>query len=96
MRSVDASQHVLFADDDRRLRIEARDLARSLTGARDAQSALDALNDLAKHGLALSPRSLAGARIGPAKNSHKRPVILKSGSVGIGSTSVRPTRSYPE
>jgi len=29
-----------------RLRVEARDLARELAGARDAQSALDALNDL--------------------------------------------------
>src|SRR5258707_6417521 len=46
-------------DDGRRLRIEARDLARSLGGARDGQSALDALDDLAKHGLTLSARSLA-------------------------------------
>jgi CHAD domain-containing protein len=52
-----------LADNDRRLRSEARDLARSLTGARDAQSALDALNDLAKHGLTLSPRSLATIRV---------------------------------
>jgi len=51
-----------LSDDDRRLRVEARDLARSLTGARDAQSALDALNDIAKHGLALSDRSLATIR----------------------------------
>jgi CHAD domain-containing protein len=49
-------------DDDRRLRVAAGDVARSLTGARDAQSALDALNDLAAHGLALSPRSLAKLR----------------------------------
>jgi CHAD domain-containing protein len=41
------------------LRNEARDLARALGGARDAQSALDALSDLEGHGLALSPRSLA-------------------------------------
>src|SRR5262252_3822162 len=46
----------------RRLRDEARDLARALTGARNAQSALDALADLEKHGLGLSPRSLAGLR----------------------------------
>jgi CHAD domain-containing protein len=46
----------------RRLRDEARDLARALTGARNAQSALDALADLEKHGLALSPRSIAGLR----------------------------------
>lgn len=48
--------------DGRRLRDEARDLARELSGARDAQSALDALADLDKHGLALSPRSVAGLR----------------------------------
>src|SRR5215475_11177169 len=46
----------------RQLRDEARDLARALTGARNAQSALDALGDLEKHGLALSPRSIAGLR----------------------------------
>src|SRR6202790_1479248 len=49
-------------DDGRRLRTQARDLARSLGGARDGQSALDALDDLAKHGLTLSPRSLATMR----------------------------------
>jgi CHAD domain-containing protein len=35
-----------LGDDGERLRIEARDLARELAGARDAQSALDALDDL--------------------------------------------------
>jgi CHAD domain-containing protein len=49
-------------DEARRLRDEARDLARALTGARDAQSALDALADLEKHGLALSPRSIKALR----------------------------------
>jgi CHAD domain-containing protein len=49
-------------DDGRRLRNEARDLARSLGGARDGQSALDALDDLAKHGLTFSARSLATVR----------------------------------
>jgi CHAD domain-containing protein len=48
--------------DARRLRDEARDLARALSGARDAQSALDALDDLTKHGLTLSPRSVAALR----------------------------------
>jgi CHAD domain-containing protein len=51
-----------FLDDGRRLRTAARDLARSLGGARDGQSALDALDDLAKHGLTLSARSLATIR----------------------------------
>jgi CHAD domain-containing protein len=46
----------------RQLRDDARDLARALTGARNAQSALDALSDLEKNGLALSPRSIAGLR----------------------------------
>jgi CHAD domain-containing protein len=46
----------------RRLRNEARDLARALGGARDAQSALDALEDLAGHGLTFSKRSLANVR----------------------------------
>jgi CHAD domain-containing protein len=49
-------------EDGRRLRNEARDLARALGGARDAQSALDALADLAGHGLTLSGRSLATVR----------------------------------
>src|SRR5438093_2284450 len=49
-------------DEARQLRDEARDLARALTGARNAQSALDALADLEKHGLALSPRSTKGLR----------------------------------
>jgi CHAD domain-containing protein len=46
----------------RQLRDGARDLAGALTGARNAQSALDAVADLEKHGLALSPRSIAGLR----------------------------------
>ena len=39
------------------MRTEARDLMRSLSGARDAQSALDALNDLRKSDLPFSPTS---------------------------------------
>jgi CHAD domain-containing protein len=49
-------------EEARQLRDEARDLARALTGARNAQSALDALADLEKHELGLAPRSLAGLR----------------------------------
>src|SRR5882672_9996091 len=41
------------------LRHDARDLARSLAGARDAQAALDALADLKEEYATLSPRSLA-------------------------------------
>jgi CHAD domain-containing protein len=51
-----------FIEDGRQLRDQARDLAGSLGGARDCQSALDALDDLAKHGLAVSARSLATIR----------------------------------
>src|SRR5260370_25472391 len=51
-----------LGEEARRLRDEARDLAHALTGARNAQSALDALVDLEKHGLALSARSIAGLR----------------------------------
>lgn len=42
----------------RALRRKARDLARQLAAARDGQSALDALADLAKEEQSLSPRSL--------------------------------------
>jgi CHAD domain-containing protein len=51
-----------LAEDFERLRTEARDLARALGGARDAQSALDALDDIADHGLELSPNSLKSVR----------------------------------
>jgi CHAD domain-containing protein len=51
-----------LAEDGPRLRGEAGDLARALGGARDAQSALDALEDLARNGLSISPRSLATVR----------------------------------
>jgi CHAD domain-containing protein len=48
--------------DARRLRDDARDLAGALSGARDGQSAVDALTDLEKHGLALSAGSIARLR----------------------------------
>src|SRR5436190_8995363 len=51
-----------LGEDGLRLRSQARDLARALGGARDAQAALDALADLAEHELALSPRSLAAVQ----------------------------------
>ena len=52
----------MLGDDPRRLRTEARDLARELSGARDAQSAIEALNDLAEGEGSLSPRTLASIR----------------------------------
>jgi len=51
-----------LGQDGRRLRDEARDFARALGGARDAQSALDALADLKKHEGLPSARSLATLR----------------------------------
>jgi CHAD domain-containing protein len=51
-----------LGEDARALRVEARDLARLMAGARDSQSALDALKDLAETDLALSPRSMETIR----------------------------------
>jgi CHAD domain-containing protein len=48
-----------LGDEAERLRIESRDLARALSGARDSQAALDALDDLKSQGLPLSDRSVA-------------------------------------
>ena len=49
-----------FLDEDgARLRLEARDIARGLAGARDAQSALDALKDLGEEYAPFSDKSLA-------------------------------------
>ena len=51
-----------FIPDAQRLRQEARDHARSLSRARDGQSALNAFDDLVKKGMALSERSTATIR----------------------------------
>jgi len=51
-----------LGDDARRLRAEARDQARGLSGARDAQSAIEALNDLAESKGELSARTIASIR----------------------------------
>jgi CHAD domain-containing protein len=51
-----------FIPDAARLRQEARDHARSLSRARDGQSALNAFNDLTKKGLVLSARSATTIR----------------------------------
>lgn len=51
-----------IGEDGERLRNEARDLARELAGARDAQSALDAIEDLGDTGAALGPGGLAAIR----------------------------------
>jgi CHAD domain-containing protein len=52
-----------FLDDEgTRLRIQARDLARGLAGARDAQSALDALDDLGEDYVPFSDATLVTVR----------------------------------
>ena len=48
-----------LGDEGRRIRLEAAELARSLAGARDARTALDALADLSKGEQKLSHRSFA-------------------------------------
>lgn len=61
-RSLLRLQQQWIGADGKRLRIEARDHARELSGARDAQAALEALDDLAEAGGGLSPRTLAAMR----------------------------------
>jgi CHAD domain-containing protein len=51
-----------FLPEAERLRIEARDHARSLASARDGQAALNALDQLVDHTAALSARSTASVR----------------------------------
>jgi CHAD domain-containing protein len=52
-----------FLDEDaKRLRVEARESARELAGARDAQSAIEALDDLVENDARLSPRTIASIR----------------------------------
>ncbi len=51
-----------LGDDAKPLRAQARDLARELSGARDAQSAIEALDDLVEGHSALSPRTIASTR----------------------------------
>jgi CHAD domain-containing protein len=77
-----------FLEDGRHLRDEARDLARSLGGARDGQSALDALDDLAKHGLTLSARSLAtiGGRIEALRQTAETDVLTGDMRVRLAGT----------
>jgi CHAD domain-containing protein len=52
-----------LGDEGRRLRVAARDFARDLAGARDAQAAMEALEDIAEQPqTVLSPRSLVTIR----------------------------------
>ena len=60
-----------LGDDGDRLRIEARDLARELAGARDVQAVLDALSDIerARLGLSLSSFKTMRGRIAAIKHA---------------------------
>jgi len=51
-----------LGEEARQLRIEARDFARELSGARDAQSAIEALDDLVEAETELSPRIVKSVR----------------------------------
>src|SRR5436190_10828473 len=52
-----------LGEECRRLRVAARNSARELAGARDAQAAMEAVEDIAEHTqTALSPRTLAAIR----------------------------------
>src|ERR1043165_379631 len=61
-RSLLRLQQQWIGEDGRKLRTQARDHARELSGARDAQAALEALDDLSEAGAGLSPRTLAAMR----------------------------------
>jgi CHAD domain-containing protein len=52
----------ILGEHAQRLRHEARDFARDLSGARDAKSAIEALDDLIKAEAGLSPRTIASIR----------------------------------
>src|SRR5882672_7282647 len=51
-----------LGDEGQHRRIEARDFARELAGARDAQAAIEALEDLVESEAPLSPRTIASIR----------------------------------
>ena len=51
-----------LGDQGQHLRIQARDFARELAGARDAQAAIEALEDLVESDAPLSPRTIASIR----------------------------------
>lgn len=75
----------LLGDDCRRLRIEARESARELAGARDAQAALDALKDLAERDSGLSARAIAsiGARLDELRKSAETAILTQALRAGL-------------
>jgi CHAD domain-containing protein len=68
-----------FVADAERLRVEARDHARSLASARDGQAALNALDHLGKKGVALSVRSTGAVRerLEALRGSEERAVLTE-------------------
>jgi len=74
-----------FIPDAERWRVEARDHARSLAHARDGQAALNAFNDLLKHGVVLSERTqeTIRSRIEDLRGSEERAVLTPDLQVTI-------------
>ncbi len=66
-----------LGEDGRRLRMDARDLARRLGAPRDAQSALNALHDALKHDASFSQTSMRTlcARLEQARSAAERAVL---------------------
>jgi len=83
-----------------RLRIEARDHARSLGSARDGQAALNALDQLAEQAAALSARSAASVRgrLEALRGSEERAVLtdeLRDAIVAWLDTAAAATEPWP-
>jgi len=86
--------------DAAQLRAEARDHARSLGTARDGQSALNAFDDLADKGLALSPRTQASirARLQAVREGEEKAVLtpgLRDGIAAWLDTALAAVESWP-
>ncbi len=86
--------------DAARWRAEARDHARSLGTARDGQSALNAFDDIADKGLALSPRSQATirARLQAVREGEEKAVLtpaLREGIVGWLHSALAAVEAWP-
>jgi CHAD domain-containing protein len=86
--------------DAARFRTEARDHARSLGSARDGQSALNAFDDIAERGLALSERSQATirGRLEAVREGEQKAVLtaaLRDGIIGWIDSTTTAVESWP-
>jgi CHAD domain-containing protein len=86
--------------DAARWRVEARDHARSLGTARDGQSALNAFEDIAERGLALSERSQATirGRLEALREGEQKAVLtpaLRDGIIGWIDSTTAAVESWP-